>query len=214
MTGYPKYNFEAFESATAMWRAKGYKVTSPHEITADVWQEKYGLPFNPETDKLDWGDELMNQLLSLDLQGVCEADAILLLPGWEKSKGVAIELAVARALHHVVLDAHTGLPIKDGTDKDHQAPKETVLQEAQRLVYGDRQSSYGHPYDDYSRTAKMWEAILGLPTGRISPQTACLMMAAVKISRQVNAPKRDNMTDLAGYAACAQRCVEREAEMV
>lgn len=87
---------------------------------------------------------------------------------------------------------------------------ETILQEAQRLVYGDRQSAYGHPYDDYSRTARMWEAILGLPAYRITPNVACLMMAAVKISRQVNKPKRDNMTDLAGYAACAQMCAERE----
>lgn len=87
---------------------------------------------------------------------------------------------------------------------------ETILQEAQRLVHGDRQAAYGHPFDDYARTARMWEAILGLPPFRISPSTACLMMAAVKISRQVNKPKRDNMTDLAGYAACAQMCAERE----
>lgn len=89
---------------------------------------------------------------------------------------------------------------------------ETVLQEAQRLVYGNRQSAYGHPYDDYSRTAKMWEAIVGQGVS-ISPRTACLMMAAVKISRECNAHKRDNMTDLAGYAACAQRCAEREQEL-
>ena len=61
-----------------------------------------------------------------------------------------------------------------------------------------------------ARTARMWEAILGLPPYRISPSVACLMMAAVKISRQCHAPKRDNMTDLAGYAACAQMCAERE----
>lgn len=92
-------------------------------------------------------------------------------------------------------------------------PAETILQEAQRLVHGDRQAAYGHPYDDYARTARMWEAILGLPAYRISPRVACLMMAAVKISREVNAPKRDNLTDLAGYAACAHMCAERAAEL-
>lgn len=90
---------------------------------------------------------------------------------------------------------------------------ETILQEAQRLVYGDRQAAYGHPYDDYSRTARMWEAILGLPPLTIEPRIACLMMAAVKISREVNKPKRDNITDLAGYAACAQLCAERHEEL-
>lgn len=90
---------------------------------------------------------------------------------------------------------------------------ETILEEAQRLVYGDRQASYGHPYDDYARTARMWEAILGMPPLTISPRIACLMMAAVKISREVNRPKRDNLTDLAGYAACAHRCADRAEEL-
>lgn len=86
---------------------------------------------------------------------------------------------------------------------------ETILEEAQRLVHGPRQGDYGHPFDDYTRTARMWEAILGVPQGTITPRIACLMMAAVKISREVHRPKRDNLTDLAGYAACAQMCSER-----
>lgn len=89
----------------------------------------------------------------------------------------------------------------------------TILEEAQSLVYGDRQASYGHPFDDYTRTARMWEAILGMTPYTITPRVACLMMAAVKISREVNKPKRDNLVDLAGYAACAQRCTERAAEL-
>jgi hypothetical protein len=37
-------------------------------------------------------------------------------------------------------------------------------------------------------------------------------MCCVKLSRQVNAPKRDNMVDLAGYAETVQWCLdEREA---
>jgi hypothetical protein len=92
-------------------------------------------------------------------------------------------------------------------------PDETILQEAQRLVHGDRQASYGHPYDDYARTARMWEAILGMPPLAISPRIACLMMAAVKISREVNKSKRDNRVDGAGYFACAELCAERAAEL-
>ncbi len=88
---------------------------------------------------------------------------------------------------------------------------ETILEEAQRLVHGDRQASYGHPYDDFTRTGKMWAAILGLP--EVTPEQVALCMCAVKISRQCNAPKRDNMTDLAGYAATAQMVVEKRAEL-
>ncbi|RTL04103.1 MAG: hypothetical protein EKK62_17050 [Acidimicrobiia bacterium] len=102
---------------------------------------------------------------------------------------------------------------------------ETILQEAQRLVHGDRQGDYGHPYDDYTRTGRMWGAILDgwlrqqpgfahiPPVPDVDPCVGTLLMAAVKISRQVNRPKRDNMTDLAGYAECTQMCVERAAEL-
>ena len=78
---------------------------------------------------------------------------------------------------------------------------ETVLQEAQRLVYGDRQQAYGHPLDDFTRTAQMWSAILDCD---VTAEQVGLCMCAVKISRQCNKPKRDNMTDLAGYAATVQ----------
>jgi hypothetical protein len=90
------------------------------------------------------------------------------------------------------------------------AANESALEEAQRLVHGDRGADYGHPIDDYTRTGRMWGAILGI--GDIDPRICCLMMAAVKISRECNKPKRDNRVDLAGYAECAQMIADRQAE--
>jgi hypothetical protein len=85
---------------------------------------------------------------------------------------------------------------------------ETILQEAQRLVHGDRQRDYGHPIDDFTRTARLWSAILDVA---VTAEQVGLCMMAVKISRQCNQPKRDNMTDAAGYAATVQMVVdERE----
>ena len=80
---------------------------------------------------------------------------------------------------------------------------ETILEEAGRLVYGPRQVSYGPPSEDFTRTGRMWGAILGLDHD-VSPKEVGLCLAAVKISREVNAHKRDNLTDLAGYAATVQ----------
>lgn len=133
------------------------------------------------------------------------ANAALLAADGPADPGALAEVARGDAVHGTAEDIAPMIAAA--------LAKETVLEEAQRLVYGDRQAAYGHPYDDYSRTARMWEACLGLPAYRITPRLACLMMACVKISREVNAPKRDNMTDLAGYAACAQRCAEREDEL-
>lgn len=36
-----------------------------------------------------------------------------------------------------------------------------VLEKANGIVQ-QRDESYGHPYEDFSRTAKMWSAILGV----------------------------------------------------
>lgn len=76
----------------------------------------------------------------------------------------------------------------------------TILQEAELLSEQVRQGDYGHPSEDFARISKMWEAILGVsvPVWKVP-----LCMIAVKISRQVNKRKRDNLVDIAGYANTA-----------
>ena len=58
--------------------------------------------------------------------------------------------------------------------------KETILEEAQRIVYGDRGENYGHPFEDFSRTAKIWSAILEI---EITPEQVALCMVGLKIGR-------------------------------
>jgi len=84
---------------------------------------------------------------------------------------------------------------------------ENILREADRLVSGARNGDYGHPYADFSRTAKLWSAVLGTTVG---PADVALCMMCVKISREVHRPNRDNTVDIAGYARCLQ--MVREAE--
>ena len=73
----------------------------------------------------------------------------------------------------------------------------SILTEAQQLVHGDRDTSYGHPLDGFERTAKMWSAILGID---VRPEQVGLCMIAVKLSRECHRQKRDNLVDIAGYA--------------
>ena len=82
----------------------------------------------------------------------------------------------------------------------------SILTEAQRLVHGARQEKYGHPADDFGRTAALWSAILGVP---VTAKQAALCMVAVKLSRECNEHSRDNLVDGAGYFEVANLIEQR-----
>ena len=88
--------------------------------------------------------------------------------------------------------------------------KRTILEEALDLTKqgGDRREAYSHPLDDYTRTAAMWSAILGI---EVTPEQAMLCMICVKISRESYRHGRDNLADIAGYANCIETCIEERA---
>ena len=91
---------------------------------------------------------------------------------------------------------------------------ESILEEAQRLTSVERQDAYGHPLDDYTRTAELWTGLLRhklKPGESITWADAIRCMVAVKLSRDVHRMQRDNMVDAAGYAGCRQEASE-EAE--
>lgn len=186
MTGLPDWNFPAFHAAAAAWRELGWEVVNP----AEAFDGTTDLPYRRYVEK--------------DLDDLRSCDAIALLPGWDgpNARGSVWEWAVADSLLRLrVYSADHPMP-------PVQLPKETVLQEANRLVYGDRQADYGHPIEDFTRTGRMWGAILGIPD--VDPAKVALCMCAVKMSRECNRPKRDNAVDLAGYAGTLALVRERQ----
>ena len=81
----------------------------------------------------------------------------------------------------------------------------SILTEAEALVMGERGEAYGHPLDDYTRTAQMWSAILDT---EVTAEQAIMCMICVKLSRECHKPSRDNCVDVAGYILCLRRVVE------
>lgn len=88
---------------------------------------------------------------------------------------------------------------------------ETVLEEAARLVNGDRGTDYGPPIDNHGCTADLFTAYLhrkygaaNVPMG-IDAVDVCWFNILQKCSRDAHTPGRDNLVDVAGYAENIQR---------
>ena len=86
--------------------------------------------------------------------------------------------------------------------------EETILDEAKRLVYGDREQDYGHPKVDFGRTATLWRAYFqarGQGAVNVDASDVARMMMLLKISRLLHCYHRDSAVDIAGYAATLDR---------
>lgn len=91
MSGHDDFNFPAFFEAADKVRAMGYSVFNPAEEDLKEW----GTLEEVKT-KANYRTCLRKDLIYLiDNPNV----KIFLLPGWERSKGVAVEIALAKALN-------------------------------------------------------------------------------------------------------------------
>ena len=81
---------------------------------------------------------------------------------------------------------------------------------AHSLVYGKRNQDYGPPTKDFTRTGKIWGAMLEdwEPGTPISPEMVALMMAALKVSRLCETPDHfDSRVDTIGYVLTLDRVI-------
>lgn len=79
MTGIENLNFPAFHREAAHYRALGHEVVNPAEVNSDP--------------AAGW-----NACMRKDIPELCTCDGILMMPGWERSKGASLEHYIARAL--------------------------------------------------------------------------------------------------------------------
>ena len=76
-----------------------------------------------------------------------------------------------------------------------------VLDEAKKIIGGERQDSYGSPKDNFQRIAKLWSIYIGKELTDIDVAN---MMILMKVARHKSGKfKLDNFIDICGYAALA-----------
>jgi hypothetical protein len=86
----------------------------------------------------------------------------------------------------------------------------SVLAEAHKIIYGDREKTYGDPSKNLRCIADYWTVHLhhkyGL-TAKLNVDDVCQMMVMLKQARLINDPSnRDGKVDTCGYITLMDRC--------
>jgi hypothetical protein len=84
MTGLPDLNFPAFHAAAARLRELGHDAVNPAEV-------------NPDPD-MAW-----EICLKRDIPALLSCDGIVLLAGWQRSRGARLEMHIATELQLEIL---------------------------------------------------------------------------------------------------------------
>ncbi len=86
-----------------------------------------------------------------------------------------------------------------------------ILEEAAKLIDGDRKGTYGEVSESFRRIAALWSGYLG---HRVTALDVANLMILLKMSRTKGVFHRDSYVDTAGYAALAERLHDIESRGV
>jgi hypothetical protein len=119
------------------------------------------------------------------------------------------------AEHHVRLETIRTEAVLDHIERERRdkqsGPQLGIAEEAQRIVYGDREQAYDDPNINFNKLAHMWTGHLLKklkPDVHITSQDVALMMVMLKLSREGFRPNRENRVDAIGYILCEDRIVK------
>ena len=85
-----------------------------------------------------------------------------------------------------------------------------VLDEADKIIYGDREETYGDPGKNLRIVADYWNTYLSSKwsdfCGMLDYDDVCNLMVLLKIARLGNTPgHHDSLVDICGYTALQDR---------
>lgn len=99
-------------------------------------------------------------------------------------------------------------------------PQKNVLQEAEGLIFGEREGDYGHPKINLQNIAVLWSSFLDARPGgsgrdaddchNLTESEVAILMLLLKVARMIpaasyNGIKRDSVVDAAGYLGLIER---------
>ena len=89
-------------------------------------------------------------------------------------------------------------------NKKQPTPGTKILQHAYQIVNQDRQNTYGHPKDDYTKVVNIYQTLTGK---QLTLTEALLFMVSVKLARlKTNLDQGhlhyDTLLDTIGYLTC------------
>lgn len=91
----------------------------------------------------------------------------------------------------------------------------TIFEEAQDIIYGDREQTYGHPEYNLESIAEFWRVYVKRKFGTeitFDYHDVAYMMVLLKLARLVNTPNHeDSQRDGIGYFGLPNR-IQREQE--
>lgn len=184
MASKENYNKEAFDKAATHLseREDVNVILNPHDFQ-----------FNQDDKK---GEHSHEWYMREDIPMLLECDTLALIDDWWNSRGAVTEAFVAfrAGIDVFELDLETGTLLKLTMEN---MPVSMI---ANDLVYGQRRYEYNHPLDNFSAIADRWNLTIGKKlSAEITMQDVALMMIDLKIARQIETPKADNLTDIVGY---------------
>lgn len=191
MSGKPDNNFPRFYEVEEIVQDMGYAVINPARMDEEDGADKR--LHDPEDDF--WYKDLLKRDLD-EILG--HADIVITFDDWTNSRGATNEAYVADVV---------GIDIKflnlDGDEPQLDDVRQPVPFEAKEIVLGARRYDYGHPYENFLRIARLWDSWLQpklVDGAEIDHRDVAMMMILLKMAREQNAPKPDNLVDIVGYA--------------
>ncbi len=128
------FNFPAFLDAAKDLRKLGYEILSPAEHEISTGFDCHGHDGDLKKFSEETGFNL-RKALKRDLEWICDqADMVIVLPGWERSKGARAEVATATALGLPVV------PLKKALIKHPPYKDDYLIIDPLRLAFRDMQA--------------------------------------------------------------------------